>query len=80
MKKSLIGILISLGLLSASVTASAEGLDTQKWDRYCKQNEENKERCERATQVCEQYEKADCDQIKVAFMERRPVEPLLPKD
>jgi hypothetical protein len=80
MKKSIIGILIGLCLLPASFTAFAGDLDTRKWDRYCKASQENKERCQAANQVCEQYEKADCDQIKIAFMERRSLDSILPKD
>jgi hypothetical protein len=82
MKKSIIGILIGLCLLPASFTAFAqEDLNTRQWDAYCKASKENKERCEAANQVCEQYSgRADCDQIKIAFMKRRSLDSILPKD
>jgi hypothetical protein len=80
MKKSIIGILIGLYLLPASFTAFAEGLDTRQWDKYCKAGKENKERCEAANQVCEQHPKADCDQIKLAFMQRRSLDAILAED
>lgn len=80
MKKLILSVLISLSFLPASFTAFAKGLDTRQWDAYCKANKENKERCHAADQVCEQYEKADCDQIKLAFMQRRSLDSILKDD
>ncbi len=79
MKKSALTIFICLSL-TASFMAHADGLDVEQWTRYCKLSKENRERCESANMICEQYEKADCDQIKIAIMQRRSLDAILAKD
>jgi hypothetical protein len=79
MKKSTIGILISLTLLSASFTSSAEDLDARQWVAYCKVKK-NVERCEEARDLCERHGDVSCDQIKLAFMQRRSLTSILPKN
>ncbi|HEY3487738.1 MAG TPA: hypothetical protein VGL10_06700 [Gammaproteobacteria bacterium] len=79
MKKSIIiGMLCGLISLPLSFSTAAKGFDTDRWDAYCKV-QKNKERCVSAYNVCEQYGKADCDQIKLAFMEYRSLDPILAK-
>lgn len=69
MKKTAFWTLLSLFVL-APVSASAAELDTNAWDRYC---ETHKERCMQADRICEQSPEVKCDQVKMAFMESRPV-------
>jgi hypothetical protein len=70
MNKTIPGILI---ILLASLGSSAWGLDYDNWKAYCNKNDRNKDRCSIAMRLCEQNDKADCDQIRTAFMQEKPI-------
>lgn len=70
MNKRISGMLVvSLALLSSS----ASGLDYDVWRAYCKKSEQNMDRCDTATRLCEENVNADCDKIRTAFMLEQPL-------
>ena len=69
MNKRTFGILM---LSLAGFASTASGLDYGKWKTWCSK-EKNKARCETATRLCEQNDKADCDQIRTAFIMEQPI-------
>jgi hypothetical protein len=79
MNKTIPRILIITGL--ALLAAGAQGLDYEQWKAYCNKSEQNQQRCTTATRLCEQNDKADCDQIRTAFMQEKPIpESVLPSN
>lgn len=70
MNKTIPTILI---IVLASLGSSAWGLDPMQWKAYCNKSDRNKDRCETAMRLCEQNDKADCDQIRAAFMQEKAI-------
>lgn len=79
MKKTLIpGLLIAaLSALSAPAVVANEAVSSKQWDSWC---QANKKKCEKAVMLCEEYPQVSCDQIRSAFMQRRNLDDILPKD
>lgn len=79
MKKTLIpGLLIAaLSALNAPTIAADETVNSKQWDSWC---QANKKKCEKAVMLCEEYPQVSCDQIRSAFMQRRNLDNILPKD
>lgn len=70
MNKIILLVLLSLSPLALAPNSFAAELDTNAWDNYCKTH---KEKCMQAGRICEQDAKVDCDQVKMAFMQGRPL-------
>lgn len=79
MKKRLIpGLLVAaLSALNAPAALANETVNSAQWDSWC---QANKKRCERAVMLCEEYPQVSCDQIRLAFIQRRNLDNILPKD
>lgn len=77
MKRLILSALLAICTLSPCIGAAAGKLDTDRWDAYCK-NEANKARCVRAERICEQNDQVDCDQVKLAFMNKRSLDSVIP--
>jgi hypothetical protein len=54
-----------------------EAVNSSKWDSWC---QANKRKCEQAVMMCEEYPNVSCDQIRLAFMQSRSLDNILPKD
>jgi hypothetical protein len=70
MKKFIVPTLSLCAILLIPSISPADGLNHEQWNAYCKTH---KERCEKATRICEQNDNADCDQVKVSFMLSREI-------
>ena len=69
MKTIIFSTLIALSAISLPA-AQAANLDPAQWDAFCKKHEQ---RCETAVRLCEQNDRADCDEIRSAFMLGKPI-------
>jgi hypothetical protein len=66
-----------LAMLHAPGAAANDAVNSSKWNTWC---QANKRKCEQALMMCEEYPKVNCDDIRLAFMQRRPLDNILPKD
>lgn len=60
----------SLLIMLIQPAVASTNFNPDRWDAFC---ETNKDKCERAISICEQNEKIDCDAVKAAFMEKKPL-------